>query len=128
MELLTAELIKTLPPLYSQESCPTPIAHAKFFTPDAGWTWFITEGSEEDGDWLLFGYVIGLEEEWGYFLLSEIASIRGPLGLEVERDLWFKPGPINEVLRRERPSSSVSVKEGEVSDEREGSIPNQRPD
>jgi hypothetical protein len=28
----------------------------------------VTESSEEeDGDWLLFGYVIGLEEEWGYF-------------------------------------------------------------
>jgi hypothetical protein len=78
---------------------------AKLFTPDAGWTWFITEGSEEeDGDWLLFGYVIGLDEEWGYFLLSEIASIRSPLGLAVERDLWFQPGPIDEVLRRERPS------------------------
>ncbi len=110
MELLPVELRKTPPALYSQESCPTPIA--KLFTPDAGWTWFVTEGSEEDGDWLLFGYVIGLEEEWGYFLLSEIASIRGPLGLAVERDLWFKPGPIDEVLRRERPSSSATENEG----------------
>ena len=48
MELLPVELRKTLPSLYSQKSCPTPIAHAKLFTPDAGWTWFITEGSEED--------------------------------------------------------------------------------
>ena len=30
----------------------------------------------------------------------------------VERDLWFKPGPIDEVLRRERPSAAV--REGEV--------------
>ena len=67
----------------------------------------VTEGSEEeDGDWLLFGYVIGLEEEWGYFSLSEIAAIRGPLRLPVERDLWFQPGPIDEVLRRERPSAA----------------------
>src|SRR5579863_2385831 len=113
MDLLPERLRKTLPPLYSQESSGAPVVHAKFFTPDAEWTWLITEGSEQnDGDWLLFGYVIGLEEEWGYFLLSEIASIRGPLGLAVERDLWFKPGPINEVLHRERPSSSASVKEG----------------
>ena len=41
----------------------------------------VTEGSEEeDGDWLLFGYVIGLEEEWGYFSLSEIGDIRGRSG------------------------------------------------
>ena len=108
MDLLPEELKKTLPPLYSQESASSPIIHAKFFTPDAGWTWLVTEGSdEEDGDWLLFGYVIGLEEEWGYFSLSEIAAIRGPLRLPVERDLWFQPGPINEVLRRERPSAAA---------------------
>jgi hypothetical protein len=104
MNLLPQELRKTLPPLYSQESSSAPIVHAKLFTPDVGWTWFVTEGTEEeDGDWLLFGYVIGMEEEWGYFLLSEIAGVRGPLGLAVERDLWFEPGPINEVLRREQP-------------------------
>jgi hypothetical protein len=105
MDLLPEELKRILPPLYSQKSSSAPIVHAKLFTPDAGWTWFITEGSEEEnGDWLLFGYVIGLEEEWGYSLLSEIASVRGPFGLAVERDLWFQPGPIDEVLRRERPS------------------------
>jgi hypothetical protein len=105
MELLPKELKKVLPPLYSQKSARAPIVHTKLFTPDASWTWFITEGSEEeDGDWLLFGYVIGLDEEWGYFLLSELASVRGPLGLAVERDLWFQPGSIDEVLRRERPS------------------------
>src|SRR5580692_8574418 len=80
MDLLPEELRKALPPLYSQESSGSPKAYAKFFTPDAGWTWLVTEGSEEeDGDWLLFGYVIGLEEEWGYFLLSEITGLRGPL-------------------------------------------------
>jgi hypothetical protein len=111
MDLLPQELRNTLPLLYSQESSSAPIVHAKLFTPDAGWTWFITEGSEEDGDWLLFGYVIGLEEEWGYFLLSEIASVQGPLGLPVERDLWFQPGPIDEVLRRERPPAAVAARE-----------------
>ena len=113
MELLPVELRKTLPPLYSQESCPTPIVHVKLFTPDSSFTWFVTEGAEqEDGDWLLFGLVIGFEEEWGYSLLSEIASVRGPLGLRVERDLWFTPGPIDQVLRRDRPSAPA--REGEV--------------
>src|SRR5690242_6522565 len=112
MELLPVELRKTLPPLYSQESCPTPIVHVKLFTPDSSFTWYVTEGAEqEDGDWLLFGLLIGFEKEWGYSLLSEIASARGPLGLPVERDLWFKPGPIDQVLRRGRPSAA---REGEV--------------
>ena len=38
MKLLTKELRKKLPPLYSQESLGgDAIAHAKFFTPDAAW-------------------------------------------------------------------------------------------
>ena len=108
MELLSEEIKKSLPALYSQESSPSPVAYAKLFIPDAGWTWFVTEGSEEDGDWLLFGYVIGIEGEWGYFLLSEVEGIRGPLGLPVERDLWFQPGPIDDVLRRERPITATT--------------------
>ena len=89
-----------------RSGCPRQILY-----PDAGWTWLITEGSEQDdGDWLLFGYVIGLEEEWGYFLLSEIAGTRGPLRLPVERDLWFQPCPIYDVLRRERPPAAAGGK------------------
>src|SRR5271170_2048499 len=49
MELLPVELRKTLPPLYSQESCPTPIVHVKLFTPDSSFTWYVTEGAEQEG-------------------------------------------------------------------------------
>ena len=68
-------------------------------------TWFVTEGSEQDDDFLCFGYVIGLEEEWGYFLISELELARGPLGLSIERDLYFTPGPFSTIIdqyRRER--------------------------
>jgi hypothetical protein len=97
MELLTAELRKRLPPLYAQESHKDPVAHVKFFTPDANWTWYATEGSEEEGDFIFFGYVIGFEREWGYFALSELEAARGPLGLAVERDLHFTPTPFSKI-------------------------------
>jgi len=48
--------------------------------------------------------VIGHEEEWGYFVLSEMEKVRGA-GLTIERDLHFKPGPFSKVIeqyRRER--------------------------
>ena len=105
MELLTAELRARLPALYSQEHNQDPTVHCKFFTPDSNWTWLVTEGSAEDDDFLFFGYVIGLEEEWGYFALWEMESARGPLGLAIERDLYFQPGPFSKVIeqyRRER--------------------------
>ena len=75
---------------------------SKFFTPDAGWTWYAVEGSpvDENGlydtykekvDFVFFGLVSGVEIELGYFSLSELKSIRGKLGLPVERDRFFEP-------------------------------------
>ncbi len=102
MKLLTQELRRRLPALYSQENTKDPIVHAKFFTPDSNWTWFATEASEEEGDVRFFGYVIGHEEEWGYFILSELESARGPLGLPIERELYFKPQPFSQVIKQYR--------------------------
>src|SRR5437764_14419917 len=98
MELLPDEARATLPPLYSQEGAADPVAHLKFFTPDSSWTWFATEGSEEDGDFRFFGFVIGLEEEWGYFVLSELQSVSGPLGMPIEREWYVKSGAMSEVV------------------------------
>lgn len=102
MELLTAELRQCLPPLYAQEKNKDPVVHAKFFTPDSSWTWYVTEGSEEEGDFIFFGYVFGLDEEWGYFSLAALTAAHGPLGLPIERDLYFKPGPFSEVRELHR--------------------------
>ena len=101
MELLTKELRSLLPPLYSQENNPTPVAIVKFFTPDSNWTWYATEGSQEGEDFIFFGYVCGLENEWGYFSLSELQSARGPLGLPIERDLYFQPTPMSKIVELE---------------------------
>lgn len=38
----------------------------------------------------------------GYFALSELEAARAPLDLPVERDLYFKTGPLCEVLRHFR--------------------------
>lgn len=98
MELLTAELRSTLPVRYSQEGEADPMIHAKFFLPGTGWTWYVTEGKEREGDFLFFGFVVGLESEFGYFLLSELESVRSTLGLAVERDLAFQPGRFTDVV------------------------------
>jgi hypothetical protein len=102
MKLLTEELRARLPPLYSQERVPDPVVHCKYFTPDSNWTWYVTEGADENGEFLFFGYICGLEDEWGYFLLSELEGVRGPLGLAIERDIHFTPGPFAQVMAAER--------------------------
>lgn len=97
MQLLSDELRAKLPPLYSQEKDKDPMVYAKFFTPDANWTWYATEGEQQNGDFIFFGYVIGQEREWGYFSLNELSTARGPWGLPIERDLYFDPKRISEI-------------------------------
>lgn len=96
--LIPDDLITTIPDLYSTQDEKDPICHIKLFTPDANWTWYITELSLEDND-TCFGYVIGLENELGYFSLSEIEAVRGHLRLPVERDLGFTPTKLSAVKR-----------------------------
>ncbi len=98
MKLLTDELKSRLPPLYAQEVASEPIVYAKFLMPGTGWTWYVTEGSPQDGDFLFFGFVVGLESEFGYFLLSELESVKNQMGLGVERDLCFHEGKLTDVV------------------------------
>jgi hypothetical protein len=104
MKLLTQAIRKKLPPLYAQDGKEgKAIVYAKLFTPSSSWTWYITEGSvvtDEAGneiDFEFFGLVDGHEKELGYFCLSELKSVRGPLGLPIERDLWWKPKILEEI-------------------------------
>jgi len=90
MSLLTDDLRSRLPALYAQEAEADPVVYAKFFLPGTGWTWYVTEGEPQEDDLLFFGFVVGLESELGYFLLSELEGVRSPLGLAVERDLPFR--------------------------------------
>jgi hypothetical protein len=95
MELLDEETRVKLPPLYSQEDKgEEAIAHVKFFTPAGSWTWY---ASEFDGEDLLFGLVAGFELEYGYFSLSELEEVRGPMGLPIERDLYYKPKTLRKI-------------------------------
>ena len=50
MQLLPQELRMQLPSLYEQENIKDPIVHVKFFTPDSSWTWYVTEGEEEEAE------------------------------------------------------------------------------
>jgi Protein of unknown function (DUF2958) len=98
MELITKEVEAILPPLYSQENAADPVAVIKFFDPCGRYTFFVLEGRREpDGDLLLFGFCVsplGPDcDELGYVTLRQLESVRGPLGLGIERDIYFKPTP-----------------------------------
>jgi Protein of unknown function (DUF2958) len=85
------DLKAQIPKLYAQEGDKDATVYMKLFTPWTSWTWFITEGEDRDGDYLMFGYVIGQDREWGYFSMNELQSVTGPFGLKIERDIHFTP-------------------------------------
>ena len=100
MELMTQELEVMFPALYSNESRdPKDVkVIAKFFDPCGSWTWYATEYDSKEG--LFFGLVRGFENELGYFSLEELQSVKGPLGLGIERDLHFGEHTLAEVMER----------------------------
>ena len=97
MKLMTKEIEKKLPPLYATDGSDEKKVIVKFFTPWTSWTWYIVEGDKHNnGDYEFFGYVDNGTEcsEWGYVMLSDLMSIKGPSGLKIERDRNFE-GKIN---------------------------------
>jgi exonuclease III len=104
MKLLTEEIRRNLPPLYAQDGKGgKTVAYVKFFTPSSSWTWWATEGSpikDENGneiDFHFFGLVEGQFKELGYFSLKELEEVRGPMGLPIERDLYWQPKALEEI-------------------------------
>jgi hypothetical protein len=102
MKLITKEIEAKLPPLYSQENNADPVAVVKFFDPCGRYTFYVLEGQrEEGGDLLLFGFcrsALGPDyDEVGYVSLRELESVRGSLGVGIERDLHFTPTLLSKI-------------------------------
>jgi len=96
MKLLTVGIRAKLPKLHSNEALGLDaLAQVKFFTPDSNWTWY---ASEFDGEDTFFGLMSGFETKVGYFSLSELEEVQGALGLRIERDRYFKPTTLRELL------------------------------
>jgi hypothetical protein len=76
---------------HSQQNTPfDPPPVVKLFTPDAGATWLLTEIDPDDHDHAFGLCDLGLGfPELGYVSLAELQSVRGRLGLPIERDLHF---------------------------------------
>lgn len=95
----TRRQLAALPGLYATEEAPvedkTILMH--FFL--AGSDWYIVE---YDGEDLFFGFTVlngdTFNAEWGYISFSELKKIWIKPGLEVERDLHWRPQPFSEVL------------------------------
>lgn len=104
MKLLTKAIINRFKQIGSQENAKDPIVIAKFFNPTGAGTWFATEFNENEQ--IFFGYVSifgDYNDEFGYFSLRELENIRLPMGLKIERDLYFDEKPLSECVSTFKP-------------------------
>jgi len=96
--LLTDELRKRLPQLYSQEArrsrwctrnsfCPVPL------------TWYVIEGSPQGEEFLSYGFVVGIESEFGLFpAFRTRKKFAASWDFGLERDLAFREGRLTDVV------------------------------
>jgi len=87
---------------------PDPVPVLKLFNPVGAATWLATELESDDDT--LFGLAdLGFGcPELGYFSLSEIASVRLPFGLGIERDIGFEtPFPLSRWTDTARRAGSI---------------------
>jgi len=73
----------------------SPYFTVKLFDPCGSWTWFVQDW---DGSDICFGFVVGHYPEWGSFSLSELASVKGGLGIGIEIDTGYRPKAVDEVM------------------------------
>jgi len=83
-------------PLYSQENEKDPLVICKLFDPCGSASWFLLEYDPVEK--IAFSFVQGLiEDEFGYVSLTEMESIKGPLGIGIELDEYFVQKRLSEV-------------------------------
>ena len=92
MRILPREILFDLPAIGSTDGQGgDAIVLVKLFSPWGSWTWYLTEASRKGDDILMFGLVDGHVKELGYVSLNEVMAVRGPMGLAIERDLFWSP-------------------------------------
>ena len=101
MKLLTKELEKKLIAQAEKSKfisdSTEDLAYVKFFDPTGSWTWYASEYDAETK--MFYGLVDGHEKELGYFSFDELLQLRLPMGLKIERDLYFEPTLLSELLK-----------------------------
>lgn len=101
MKLLTQELVDRFQQVGRQEDKSDPVIIAKFFNPTGAGTWYATEYNPSDKTFYGYVSIFGdWNDEWGYFSLTELESLKGPFGLGIERDIYFTETPSSKVINK----------------------------
>lgn len=98
MKLMTSELLRRFAKLGDQD-VKDPIVVTHYFDPCGSGDWYVTAYYPKDN--VIFGWaeIIPGMGEWGYTSLQELQAYKGPLGLGIERDLYWQEKHWSEVTR-----------------------------
>lgn len=96
MMLMTKQIAKKARAQYPKGNDFNQLVVGKFFDPCSQWTWYLMNQDPENPDYL-WGIVKGFEVEVGSFSLNELSAVKNRLGLDIERDMYFRPCPAKEV-------------------------------
>ena len=96
MELLPKEIEIKLPKMYETEKieCSKKILHVRYISIFSDWEWYLCEYDRTSKT--AFGFVKGMEDEWGYFSIKEIEEINAE-NLRIIRDESFTPRQFGEL-------------------------------
>ena len=86
------------------------IAYVKLFNPSGPGSWYISEVRKTQEYTEAFGVAdLGYgTPEMGYFNIEEITKLSfPPFMLKVERDKWFEPMPLTEIISKLKKSEAV---------------------
>ncbi len=97
--LMPGWLAETIPARGTTEHARDPLLHVKLFTPDAGWRWYIVEYDAKQR--VALAYIPAAVDTWDELSLDSLTTMRGPMGLAVERDLFWLPTPLSRVQHGE---------------------------
>ena len=95
MKLLTADLKKKFAKTGSQQGVEDPKIIARYFFSGCNWAFYATEFDHSTN--VFTGIFRYLETEWGTIDLHHLESLKGPFGVKVERDKFFKSVRVSEI-------------------------------
>jgi hypothetical protein len=98
MRLLTKTLLKRFAKVGEQD-IPDPIVVAHYFNPCGSGDWYATAYLPEENTIFGWAEIVPGCGEWGYTSLDELKSYKGPLGLGIERDLYWREQRASQVAQ-----------------------------
>lgn len=98
MEYIPYKLQAMIPKLYHTRHEANPTVWVKFLSPVFNWRWYIIEGETIDNLTIFYGWMAHSAEERGRFIRSDLASMRAYFCITIQRDVYFQPCQLSDVL------------------------------